>query len=346
MEDNLEHFKQMGIPLDKAKEALQKFNNDLSKAVNFYFETNSGNSEEMSNLGPLISDENVTDNWAVTIHNTGSTDYQNSSAIDLTENNDYIEAIEASKKDADNDDLKRAVNASLQTMPINNNDKDDEDPQLQRTIEESYNSNFYSNLFTDPEQPTKRMKLDNNTPIGLRPANTYHCANSLIQALFYIPIFRLALLAFRPTRDDWGEVDGYWKGTQDGLQIEPEYPENDRQSALKFIHEFQKLFGFLSLSQRSYGDSSRLLDALKFEGGNNGWGDVDEYDFILQLLTSLQKGSIYRNQYDENEKQRIPDVTFNIYLLEITPKHNTIYAALDQKTRTSPETTLELAPIL
>lgn len=52
------------------------------------------------------------------------------------------------------------------------------------------------------------------------------------------------------------------------------------------MHEFQKLFGFLSLSQRSYGDVSSLIEALSFEDRNN-WNDWDSVQGIFINLVII-----------------------------------------------------------
>jgi hypothetical protein len=53
------------------------------------------------------------------------------------------------------------------------------------------------------------------------------------------------------------------------------------------MHEFQKLFGFLSLSQRAYGDAISLIDALAFEDTRSGWNELDSVQgiFIIILIS-------------------------------------------------------------
>ncbi|RIA93542.1 hypothetical protein C1645_11566 [Glomus cerebriforme] len=214
----------------------------------------------------------------------------------------------------------------------------------------------------------KRVKLDDTTPLGLRSNVNYGCAGPFFQALFHIPIFRSAILAYRPTRDDWGEVKGYWNGKSRGLSNEygfnNYYPEFKTRSYTKFIHEFQKLFGFLSLSQRVYGDASSLIDALAYEENRNKWDDVSVQDFFIKildvivqstayrdlidldpgipdslseyimpfdrLLKSLGRNEIHRNYNYQPEKK---DEDVLCIPLEITPYCNTVYAAFDQIVR-------------
>lgn len=59
----------------------------------------------------------------------------------------------------------------------------------------------------------------------------YGFAGPFFLALFHIPIFRLVILAYRPTRDDWGEVEGYWDGNSRGL--------SDEFGPNSFYHEFK-----------------------------------------------------------------------------------------------------------
>ncbi|CAJ0758884.1 16264_t:CDS:1, partial [Entrophospora sp. SA101] len=75
-------------------------------------------------------------------------------------------------------------------------------------------------------------------PLGLRPTFDSYYVTSIIQALFHIPIVRLSILKFTPTRESWGEVEGYWKGKAQNLSItdndyygDPEF-NNDRKYTL------------------------------------------------------------------------------------------------------------------
>jgi len=46
----------------------------------------------------------------------------------------------------------------------------------------------------------------------------------------------LAILAYRPTRDDWGAVEGYWNGDSLGLQVEDD--QMNYQTDWQFQYEF------------------------------------------------------------------------------------------------------------
>ncbi|RHZ77728.1 hypothetical protein Glove_174g167 [Diversispora epigaea] len=324
----IDQLVELGVPQSRAKEALMKYNNNVNQAANYCFENPGTEPEETPHLAPLISDENTPTNntewntWnqdSTANHTLGSglSNIMDTNVNDskTTNNNDQEmqNAIDASMEEAGKEDLNRVLTESLQPgsmhmqlVPYNKN-KDDNDPH------ESYHN--ANRAWTDPEQPSKRVKLD-TAPIGLRPSNSHYYANSFFQALFHIPIFRLSLLAFRPTKNEWGEIEGYWKGknkktyeNQFGYRGATETSIVNRQSALKFIHEFQRLFGFLSLSRRSYGDSSLLLDALNFEEKKDNWGDSDAVGskFITKLLKCLRTGYVHRNQFNVEEEQKIPD---------------------------------------
>jgi hypothetical protein len=55
------------------------------------------------------------------------------------------------------------------------------------------------------------------------------------------------------------------------------------------MHEFQKIFGFLSLSQRTYGDASLLMNALEYEETKKGW---DEWEDVIQGTFIYAKKSL------------------------------------------------------
>ncbi|CAG8584347.1 1782_t:CDS:10 [Funneliformis caledonium] len=279
------------------------------------------------------------------------------------------------RNDSDSN-LNHAINASMV-----------DEKNLQRALSESlrdkstgggYDSQalvLYNNVFnnwSDPVQPMKRMKLD-TTPLGLRAISQYGYAGSLFQALFHIPIFRLALLAYRPSRENWGAVEGYWKGTAMGLQVEDNqmsFQSSDFISqlcTLKFMHEFQKLFGFLSLSKRTYGDASYLMSALDYQD-NKIWNDWEAsvQEFLNKLLSVIMRSLALRDliKLESEIPDSIADVGFDILLksrtrnetirkyedynyqperkddevLKITPSCNTIYAAFDRKVRSKAET--------
>ncbi|CAG8724332.1 28791_t:CDS:10, partial [Racocetra persica] len=313
-----------------------RFNGDLQRAANFIF---SNDTEETSGLAPLGSDSQ-NDNW----NQGGDTmlgclDRETSS---FENDRDLKTAIDASMveiADKENEDLQMAIDMSKSTsyqetkdsygdsraVVLYSGNKNGNDSQYPRSDQ---------NWCGDWEQPVKRQKLD-TTPLGLKPVIDYYYASSFFQALFHIPIFRLSLLAFRPTKDDWGNVEGYWKGQKHYYTNDDKsklYSNVNRQESLKFIHEFQKLFGFLSLSQRAYGDSSQLVDVLDFDE-KAIWNEAEVVSsFTNKLIVKLLEGSNYRDRVSGD--QDIP-ADLQPYILDfekynVYPSCQTIYDALDR----------------
>lgn len=55
-------------------------------------------------------------------------------------------------------------------------------------------------------------------PTTLRPSyDSYQFTPSIIQALYHIPVFQEAVLAYRPSLESWGCTDEYWRGTGPSL---------------------------------------------------------------------------------------------------------------------------------
>ncbi|CAG8471221.1 10138_t:CDS:10 [Cetraspora pellucida] len=326
MDDQIKVLTQLGVTKEKARDALARFNGDVERAANFIFT----DTEETPGLAPLGSDSQ-NDNWNQGGESVlGYLDRPNDSTSFETEDRDMKTAIEASMADKENEDLKMALEMSEQTTSY---------PEPKDSYSDSravvlYNGN--NKNWCDWEQPVKRQKLD-TTPLGLKPVIDYYYASSFFQALFHIPIFRLSLLAFRPTKDDWGNVEGYWKGQKhyrsytndDNSKL---YSSVNRQESLKFIHEVQKLFGFLSLSQRAYGDSSQLMDVLDFDE-KAIWNEAEVVSsFTNKLITKLLEGSNYRDRVsgDQDIPTDLQQYILDFEKFKIYPSCLTIYDALDR----------------
>ncbi|CAG8613244.1 10303_t:CDS:10, partial [Gigaspora rosea] len=301
----IEALTQLGVSEDKAIEALKKFNGNVERAANFIYENMDNNMstdpEETSTLAPLGSDSQ-NDNWGDGGGSVlGCFDRQNDSSS--LENDRVKAAMEASMADKEKEDLQKAIDMSKT------------DSYAGALI--PYNDQNWYNNNNDWDQPAKRQKLD-----------TTH----FFQALFHIPVFRLSLLAFRPTKDDWGNVEGYWKGQKhynfdDSSKL---YSSTNRQESLKFIHEFQKLFGFLSLSQRTYGDSSLLMDVLDFDE-KGIWNEVETVcNFTNKLIGRLMEGSYYRDPLRQNTPHGLQNYILDFEKFNIYPSCHTIYDALDR----------------
>ncbi|PKY48469.1 hypothetical protein RhiirA4_404440 [Rhizophagus irregularis] len=354
-QEALNQLLDLGVDEKDAHEVLLKYNNDVNRAADYYFQNFNDDPVSMNNLKSITDWESSTpreDPDKYSYNNNGDT-------IDLTNSDADLErTLQQSFDDITSRPSSAVENSNNETAVVLYNPRNNSNSQ----VDDNYTNH------NNCEQPIKRLKLDDTTPIGLKSNMNYGFAGPFFLALFHIPIFRLVILAYRPTRDDWGEVEGYWDGNSRGLsdEFDPNsfYHEfKSRPYTLKFMHEFQKLFGFLSLSQRSYGDASSLIEALAFED-KNSWNDWDSVqDFFTKVLDVIVYSSTYHRDLidldldpgiDSLSKHVIPfnrllkslgrNESFSNYHyqpekrdedvlsipLVITPSFNTVYAALDK----------------
>nr|CAG8445685.1 6585_t:CDS:10 [Entrophospora candida] len=222
-ESAIETLTELGFNKDQALDALLKHNNIVDRAADYLY---SNTDSDIPNLTSLTSsDPNKQNNWG------DSATPRNNDEWDP----DVKTAIAASMADQE-EQYRRAVHASLTNSTSPNpmetsysnsryqSSSDNFDSKNSANGDSSQSNNSDQNYingwgdFIDPEQPMKRQKLD-TTPLGLRPTFDSHYVTSIIQALFHIPIVRLSILKFTPTRESWGEVEGYWKGKAQNLSI-------------------------------------------------------------------------------------------------------------------------------
>ncbi|CAG8444508.1 388_t:CDS:10 [Ambispora gerdemannii] len=328
-EEALSTLREMGIPELDAVNALRKFDNNVERAIDYIF---SGQST-LDELPHLVSTNDSTEPM-----NTDSHDWKNSStpksdtpfnvqdaaatnnsAIDLTgdESADIDMALRASIHDQNEADLKRGVEKSLaDSRPQSANGNYDakalvlyhptKEDTHQRPYQRSYQDPWGD--WTDPENPAHRTRdTFVDTPLGLRPFPEHYFATCIFQALFHIPIFRISVLGFRPTRENWGNVEGYWQGKSSRLSDEQdlisshssEYRRYSKKYvSLNVVHEMQKLFVFLMLSGRSYGDSRYIMEAIEFKENKDTWPEFSEAlgEFYESLFNRLCEASRFNDK--------------------------------------------------
>ncbi|RUS23057.1 hypothetical protein BC937DRAFT_93012 [Endogone sp. FLAS-F59071] len=127
--------------------------------------------------------------------------------------------------------------------------KDENDLNLNRAIEASYAATYTSTSmsltwWSDPDDPRSRSRVPGlyvafvssqhfcsvqvlnhiprtslyTRPTALRPSDSaYQFTPSIIQALYHVPVFREAVLAYRPSLESWGYTDEYWRGMGSNL---------------------------------------------------------------------------------------------------------------------------------
>ncbi|RUS31764.1 hypothetical protein BC938DRAFT_477111 [Jimgerdemannia flammicorona] len=225
-------------------------------------------------------------------------------------NNDYPEdlqrALEASVGDRERHDIEKATAESLaHTQPteltaakssyydpnkwaVVTVNKNEDDVNLTRAIKASISLTWW----TDPDDPKMRTRVP-GFPTALRPpTHGYQFTPPVLQALYHVPIFRRVVLGYRPSIERWGSPDGYWRGEGDSLPIiqpMPDTDEDDEQrppyagqageavllpTSMKSFYELQKLFAFMELTDRSYGNVMHVLRSLHLPQPA-GWDDPE-----------------------------------------------------------------------
>ncbi|CAG8505243.1 875_t:CDS:10 [Paraglomus occultum] len=218
--------------------------------------------------------------------------------------NKVLEESRSAARKQEDEDLEKAKERSLEEMKAQSDYSSMQDHG--QSYDQETNKRRWSSTWDDPENPVDRARVD-DTPLGLRPIERLYFPTSVIQALFHVPVLRLAVLAFRPTREDWGDTTDYWRGMSSrlsGLGYEPaDHQEigKRRREYLRFMHELQKLFAFLQLSKRSYGSGLHVYEALKFDDSNYVTSDLvsSGSDFIGKILEKMVDASRYQQPLEE-----------------------------------------------
>ncbi|CAG8482348.1 329_t:CDS:10 [Dentiscutata erythropus] len=210
---SIEAIVQLGVSESKAVEALKKFGGDVDRAANFIYE----------NLDNMFTDPEETPGLAPLGSDSQTSNWEDrggGSVLGCFDRTNDSSSLENDR------DMKTAMEASMA-------DKENED--LQKAIDRSKTDSYAGALI--PYNGGGYKQKD----------------KSLTQPLFHIPVFRLSLLAFRPTKDDWGNVEGYWKGQKHyNYDDRSKFYSTNRQESLK-------------CNQRTYGDSSLLMEVLDFD---------------------------------------------------------------------------------
>ncbi|RUS31765.1 hypothetical protein BC938DRAFT_477111, partial [Jimgerdemannia flammicorona] len=238
-------------------------------------------------------------------------------------NNDYPEdlqrALEASVGDRERHDIEKATAESLaHTQPteltaakssyydpnkwaVVTVNKNEDDVNLTRAIKASISLTWW----TDPDDPKMRTRVP-GFPTALRPpTHGYQFTPPVLQALYHVPIFRRVVLGYRPSIERWGSPDGYWRGEGDSLPIiqpMPDTDEDDEQrppyagqageavllpTSMKSFYELQKLFAFMELTDRSYGNVMHVLRSLHLPQPA-GWDDPEgSVEVFLEMLLGI-----------------------------------------------------------
>ncbi|KAG1472145.1 hypothetical protein G6F56_001715 [Rhizopus delemar] len=185
MEEAINQLQDLGITRTQAKKALARYNNDVSRAADYIFSGNYiSEDEEETNL---VQE-------ALTTHDPVT--------LSLEEQSKHTQTASSQSTTTDQSNLSLVVykdprEAFDQQVPSKNT---------------KATSDFSLTWWSNPENPSERKAID-NLPIGLRPpAYSFNYAPIIIQALFHVTYFQLAVISYRPVPSDWGTPENYWKG--------------------------------------------------------------------------------------------------------------------------------------
>ncbi|KAJ3447955.1 ubiquitin carboxyl-terminal hydrolase [Anaeramoeba flamelloides] len=147
--------------------------------------------------------------------------------------------------------------------------------------------------------PNTRRRIK-GTHTGLKNIGNTCYVNSLLQSYFHIKDFRDELLKFKPTEKMWNQLKN---------QLITSSNLNEIVEPITTIHELQRLFSQMLLSQQKFVDPSALLNSMKVQTENeftfNQQQDITEFNHLL--WDKIESGMIAINQlriYIENENNK------------------------------------------
>lgn len=112
--------------------------------------------------------------------------------------------------------------------------------------------------YVDPENPHDRRRESLEIPAGMKNVGNTCYINSLLQAMFLVPEFRVHLLVLETAGDSEGE---------------------------KLIHELQLLFSQMLLTTRRYVDPTKIVQFTSHRGAQE-----DPAELFLALLEKIRDG--------------------------------------------------------
>ncbi|KAK3612082.1 hypothetical protein CHS0354_031152 [Potamilus streckersoni] len=190
--------------------------------------------------------------------------------------------------DSENDDIQKAIAASLQdTQGILGGQISKEEQDISRVLEQSLIESKAGTKrkrgdiwFVDPLNPHERKRQD-GWPVGLKNVGNTCWFSAVIQSLFHLRRFKQLVLNYRPPKHLQGNAE-------------------ERRN-LRFMQELRHLFALMVGSQKKYVDPSRAVDILKeafssssvtVTGTSDSQQDVSEFQHkLLEWLEDAFKTS-------------------------------------------------------
>ncbi len=180
------------------------------------------------------------------------------------------------------DEMERAIQLSLKEQ----NDRE----QFQEEIKGGRG-------YKDPENPFDRKRESLELPAGIKNVGNTCYINSLLQAIFMLPEFRINIF----------DLASLSKNAA------------DRSAGERLIHELQLLFTRMLLTNRRYVDPSPLLEFTSHHGAQE-----DPTELFLALLEKIRDGASKKLVEPEPESDVQPMDLSEDVVVVIQPQHQDI----------------------
>ncbi|CAO3584325.1 unnamed protein product [Absidia cylindrospora] len=159
--------------------------------------------------------------------------------------------------------------------------------------------------WSDPEDPSARVAIA-DIPAGLRPPS-YNFAYSpiIIQALFHVPLFRQAVLSYRPTPHAWGAPHNYWKGFGEpvpGYKLKPS--QQNRSSVPASTSASQPSFSPINQNQNQ--SSSSLHNETSYSMPNLMDLTINDSDKLEEHIPTTDSSSHLAQQIQQDHQEQEP----------------------------------------
>ncbi|PRP79760.1 hypothetical protein PROFUN_12622 [Planoprotostelium fungivorum] len=171
-----------------------------------------------------------------------------------------------------------------------------EDTNMAIAVENSLMANADGMSTINHYENPQFRKREDNVPVGIKNIGQTCYVNSLLQAYFHIPKLKRAILSY-PTKVEPSDINPVEdepskKEDTDKMDLEVKEPPLLSQQSVQFMHELQKLFAMMELSNQKYVDPTALLGKVIGRDGKpvqiGDQGDVADFCEIFE--TNIARG--------------------------------------------------------
>jgi len=241
--------------------------------------------------------------------------------------------IQQSSKMQEDESYNRAIAASLQQQPSMG--LSNEEMQLSQAIEMSMKEQAIIPDFGNPEQQVRKDGI----PVGLKNVGNTCYFNSLLQIYFMLPQFVKRIMEFKyeeekKPEENKSKPSAPNPNSKDSVKKEEKKEEkkedskknekNRKKASVELVLNLQKLFSYLTSSNRKYVEPTDVLKALVDDYGNQisigEQKDAGEFNiiFLSEINEALQLEEIKSNfppplspskSLIENSPRKSPSIT-------------------------------------